>query len=182
MPDEDTTETTDSQTSDTTRDASTADDYAELKASIKKERDARRALEREATELRKFKQDQETAKLSETEKLQNRIKELEAKESHLTTRERSIAVRDGLTTAAAAEKLGLVASSATVLRLIDLDSVEFDAAGTPTNLGGLLKQLAKDEPALFEQRRRAGSADGGTGGDRAPLNMNDLIRRAAGRG
>lgn len=160
-------------------------DVGKLKEALRKERENTRSfkqLQREAEELRKFKQEQEQAKLTETERLQSRVKELEGKEQELTRKERSLAVRDGLATAAQAEKLGLVASSATVIRLLDLDAVEFDDSGSPKNLGALLKQLAKDEPALFSQQRRSGSADGGASGGSAPQTMNDLIRRGAGRG
>lgn len=180
---EEATETTETTTQTETREASDHETPENLLKALKAERDARKALEKELKPLKSYREQQEQAKLTETEKLQNRIKELEGKEQQLTQRERTIAVRDGLATAAAAEKLGLVASSATVIRLLDLDRVEFDDSGTPTNLGPLLKQLAKDEPALFEQRRRTGSADGGAGGNQSGhQDMNALIRQAAGRG
>ena len=134
-------------------------------------------LKKKAAEYDKFQE----ANKTEAEKVAARLKDLESKEATLTNRERTIAVRDGLAAAATAEKLALNVSTATVIRLLDLDAVDFDASGNPTNLGPLLKQLAKDEPKMFEQQRRTGSADGGTGGGSAPLTMNELIRQRAGR-
>lgn len=139
-------------------------DVGKLKEALRKERENSKnfkALQREAEELRKFKQEQEQAKLTEAEKVAAREKAAADKEAQLTQRERTMAVRDGLAAAATTEKLTLVANTATVIRLLDLDDVEFDDDGNAKNLGALLKRLAKDEPALFDQRKRPGSADAG---------------------
>lgn len=180
MPEE-TTETTEATTV-TTPETGESDDLATLKLTLQKERDARKALEKEVKPLRTFKDERTKAEQTESERLQARIKDLDVKEQTLTQRERTIAVRDGLAAAATAEKLELNVSTATVIRLLDLDRVEFDDSGTPINLGPLLKQLAKDEPKMFDARRRSGSADGGASGGVAGQDMNSLLRRAAGRG
>jgi hypothetical protein len=143
------------------RDAADTETPDKLKSALESERKLKREAERELKELRRFKQEREQAEQTEAERLQARIKDLDAKEQQLTTRERTMAVRDGLAAAAAAENLTLIVSPATALRLLDLNDVEFDDDGEATNLGQLLKQLAKDEPKLFDQRRRPGSADAG---------------------
>lgn len=182
MPDSEVTETTEAMTQTETRDVSTEETPENLLKALKAERDARKALERELKPLKTYKQEQEQAKLSEADKLKAREQAATEKEATLTTRERTIAVRDGLAAAATAEKLALNVSTATVIRLIDLDRVEFNDAGEPTNLGPLLKQLAKVEPKMFEPQRRTGSADGGAGDGPAHMNdMNARLRAATGR-
>lgn len=178
MPDtETTTETTTEQGDDLEQ-----LDLAGLREAIRKERQATKdfkKLQREANELRTFKQQQEQANQTAEERAAARAKELEAKEQQLTQRERRISVRDALSAAASDQKLDLVASSATVLRLLDLDKVEFGDDGTPRNLGPLLKQLAKDEPALFAERKRPGEGGGGSGGTAVTgQDMNTILRRA----
>jgi len=83
--------------------------------------------------------------------------------------------------AAAAGKL---ADPADVSRFIDVADLDVDKDGKPTtkSMTAALEQLLKDKPYLAAAGGRpAGSADGGTrGGARAPQNMNDLIRSAAG--
>lgn len=168
--------------------AGTSDDKPQAGESIsldeaKKLRSEAKNLRTRLAAFEAAEEQRKQASLTEAERLKADREKLDRERQDLTVRERTIAVRDGLAAAATAEKLGLVASSATVIRLLDLNSVEFDDSGTPTNLGPLLKQLAKDEPALFEQRRRSGSADGGAGGNQSGhQDMNQLIRQAAGRG
>ena len=164
MPDEATTTTEATETTTVERDASPVESVAKLEEAIRKERENTKnykALQREADELRKFKADQEQAKLTEAERVSAREKAAADKEQQLTQRERTMAVRDGLAAAASAEKLTLAASTATVIRLLNLDDVDFDNDGAPKNLAAMLRQLAKDEPALFDLRKRTGSADAG---------------------
>jgi hypothetical protein len=62
------------------------------------------------------------------------------------------------------DELGLTlkARTDTVLRMIDLDAVEFDEAGKATNLIDLLKALYQSEPTFAQAKaKRPGSADGG---------------------
>jgi hypothetical protein len=142
------------------RDADGDQDVTKLKEALRKERDARKALEKEVTPLRQFRDDRAKAEQTETERLQARIKELETKEADLSRRERTMLVRDAVTPATDAEGLQLRASVGTVLKLLDLDAVEFDDDGTPKNLRVLLKALYKDEPSLVaEKPKRPGSAD-----------------------
>lgn len=69
-----------------------------------------------------------------------------------------------------------------VLRMI-AGSIETGEDGKPTNVDALLKDLKKSDPYLF---RREGSNDAGHGNENGdeggtPLNMNDQLRRAAGK-
>lgn len=172
------TETTEATQTTEQRDAADDQSPEKLLAALKAERDARRALEREVRPLRTFKQEQEQTRLSADEKLQARERAVTEQESRITARLRASILRDELTTAATAEKLTLQAPIGDVLKLLDADSVDWDGE-TPRNVRTLLRELVKDRPYLAS--RRTGSADGGASGDRAPLNMNDLIRSRAGR-
>jgi len=177
MPEE--TTTTEATDVTTQREAAPADDYAELKESIRKERDARRAIEKEATELRRFRDERTKAEQSETERLAAREKTVADQEQRITERLRASILRDEVSSAVTAEKITLNAPVGDVLRFIESDAVEWDGE-TPKNVRSLLRELVKGRPYLAS--RRTGSADGGAGQDQAgPQSMNDLIRSRVGR-
>lgn len=67
-----------------------------------------------------------------------------------------------------------------IARLVEPDQLEFDDDGNLTNAKALVAALKKDRPGLFNAR--AGSFDGGARKTApGPTDMNDRIRRAAGR-
>lgn len=144
-----------------------------------------RGLRREAaqyrTRLKELETQQQTeadAKLSENDKLQKRLKELElASESQTRAlRERTTEYEVKL----AAARMGIVDPEA-AWKLLDTSSLEFDAAGKPLNLETALKELTKNRQWLIAQRT-AQNAGAGAGGQAGPkMSMNDAIRRAAGR-
>lgn len=116
-----------------------------------------KAQAKELEELRARVQENENAKLSETERLQNRIKELEEKATGLERERRETVVRSAL--AAAAAKAGAIYPDA-VVKLIDPDGVEITDDGHAKNLDAVLAPLKQQFPAMF--RAANGSADGGS--------------------
>jgi hypothetical protein len=136
--------------------------------------EARREAAKHRTDLRKL----TDAQLSETERLQRRLTELEAEREATAAREQERAVRFPALEAAA--RLGFRDPDLAV-RLIDRDAVEVRDDGTPKNVEKLLAELLAKAPYLG---RSGGNADFG-GGNRGAVppgsDMNSLIRRAAGR-
>ena len=119
------------------------------------------------------------AKLSDQEKLQKRLAELEkaAAEASSNLQQRVMEYEVKL----AASRLGIVDPDA-AWRLIDASSLEFDESGKPKNLDRVLNELLKDKPWLSAQpTARNGAAGSGTQGNPTKFSMNDAIRRAAGR-
>jgi len=99
----------------------------------------------------------EDAKLTEQERLQKRIAELEKKDSEYqqTLQERTVRYEVMLT----ANKLGIVDPDA-AFRLLDISSLEFDEDGKPNNIEKVLKKLVSDKPYLI----------GSGGGSASPTN------------
>lgn len=155
-------------------------DAAKLLETLRKERAARKALEKEVKPLRSFKQEREDAEKTEQQKRDERIAELEGRLTAAQQRERSYALRDAIEEALAGEQVALVAPLPRLLKLIDAEAVQWTDDGQPKNAAALLKGLVKSDPYLFAQRRGP-SGDGGAGrtGAVAP-SMNDLIRAARG--
>lgn len=156
-------------------------DPARAMALISKLRDGEklsRAQTRELDTLKSKMKEIEDAKLSESERLTNENAELKRQMGELEKRFKTTTTRGALTSAAG--KAGAVHSDA-VAKLIELDSVEYDASGEPTNIDKLIADAKKAWPTFF--RVAGGSADGGSGGNGTPPpgGMNALIRQAAGR-
>lgn len=155
------------------------------KAALDKEREARRDAEKRAksseAELKKFRdaaQAQADAELSESEKLQRRVAELETERDAQATAQREQAIRMAAVTAAA--RLGF-ADPEDAYALLDREAIEIDDAGTPKNVGKLLTDLLKAKPYLGAAHARPmGSADGGarTGGP----SLTDQIQEAQAKG
>jgi len=108
----------------------------------------------------KVKADEE-AKLSEQEKLQKRLSELEREREAwaLERQERTVRYEVML----AASKLNIVDPEA-AYKLLDLSTLEFDDEGLPTNLDKSLKDLLKARPYLVRAQQPASiNADEGRG-------------------
>lgn len=118
----------------------------------------------------------EQSQLSEAEKAQARIAELEKQNQALL----DSAHRDRLErqVALAAPKYGIVDPDAAV-RLLDIDRLDVADDGTINNLDDTLKNLIKDRPWLVGTQR--GSGGGGARPQQPATSMNDVIRQAAGR-
>jgi hypothetical protein len=133
---------------------------------------------RELDDLRARVKAADDAKLSETEKLTQRLTDLERGQQTAQQALQDERLRNAVLVTA--QKLGAVDSDA-VYRLLDRDGLEFDSQGRPQNVETAVKALLKERPYLS---RGNGSADGGAGHhgrDSSGLDMNTQIRRLAGR-
>lgn len=140
----------------------------ELRAALKKANGEAAAHRKKAEEL-------ENAALSESEKRDKRIKELEAEQSTWQRERRDATIRQAVGTAA--RKAGALYPDDVYLLVRDELKVSDD--GKPEGVDDAIKDLRKSRPALFGA---GGSADGGAGRNgQPPSSMNDMIRNAAGR-
>lgn len=114
-------------------------------------------------ELEQKAQEQENAKLSETERLQKRLAELEREQAayQRERQERTLKYETML----AASRLGIVDPDA-AYRLLDVASIEFAEDGTPKNLEAALKEL------VFQ------SSPGGEAGRYQRLGFDPDVERA----
>lgn len=96
------------------------------------------------------------------------------------TAEAQLRIRDARDAVESAAKTAGFSNPAKIYRLLK-DDLSFDESGKPENVKDLITIAKRDFPEELEQKAN-GSADGGAGG-RAGVgtNMNDIIRRAAGR-
>lgn len=125
-----------------------------LEAERKTARDAQRRAEAAEKELQALKD----AALSESEKRENRLAELEAERASWMTERQDIVLRSTIEREAA--KAGADPELVLGSLLLNRDAITF-ADGTPTNVPELVAGLVKSKPGLVG--RPAGSADLGTG-------------------
>lgn len=144
----DSTSTTDTSTTDTTA----LPDWAR-KALDKANKEAAK-YRKEAADAKKAADD---AKLSDEEK---RKADYDAAVTKATTAEQKAqAIALQLSVERQARKLGIVDEDA-AFRLLDTSAVEFDDAGTPTNVEALLKSLTEERPWLLSDGKA--TATGGS--------------------
>ncbi len=100
-------------------------------------------------ELEQAVKQHEEAKLSETERLQKRLSELEREQAtyQRERQERTLKYETMLQ----ASRLGIVDPEA-AYRLLDLTKIEFEDDGTPKNVEAALKDLLKAKPYLASQQ------------------------------
>lgn len=118
---------------------------------------------------------------SDIEKANERATAAETRAAGLETQLRSSSLRSAISDAKS--QFGIVASAATVARLVDHDAIEWDDNGNPTDasLKDALKALAKSDPALVRQGPGDGGGGRATNGKADGGDMNALIRGAVGR-
>lgn len=149
----------------------------------------KRALAEERKAAAKWKSEAETAKaeltklqnasLSESERRDNALAALEREKADWDRERQDMQTREAVTVAAL--RIGY-ADPADAYSLIDRAALEFDDSGKPRNVDKLLSDLIAAKPYLAGASRPGGSFDGGPRGAAATgSNMNDMIRRAAGR-
>lgn len=169
-------QTVDAQTDDTATDQTddAKEDTGKLKDTLRKEREARRAFEKQAKDLEKRLADIEGKDQSDVERLTRERDALKKAHDDAQTALRDRDAIDALRTELA--KNGAVAPDVAVKALRgDLD---YDDAGTPTNVEALVKSLRKDAPQLF--RATEGGADGGAKGNGTepdPKTPHEWLRR-----
>lgn len=149
----------------------TGPDLAAEVAALRKEAAAAR------TRLKAFEkaeQDRKDADLSDLQKAQTRIAELEQEREAWTLQQQESRLR--MASLSAAQKLGFREPDL-AFRLLDQGAVQYAEDGTPRNVEQLLTALAKASPYLVT----AADFGGGTRGQPASgAGMNEIIRRAAG--
>ena len=127
--------------------------------------------ERTRKELKKLiEKEFKDAQLPETERTAKRVQELE---NEIRQRDAKEAVQD------AARKAG-AANPQAVYRLIRGDLEWDQKSGELSNLRDLMDGARQDAPELFPKRPGSGNGGEGSAGTFS-RNMNDLIRRSAGR-
>jgi len=145
-----------------------------------------RKLRAEAAEYRKrlrelegkVKADEE-AKLTEQERLQKRLAELERQQAEWERERQEIILQR--TVENVALRMGIKYPDV-AWKLIDLAKVDFDDGGTPTNIEALLKEVIQKYPEIANNSHFARNAGAGSGNAvRATIDMNDWIRKRAGR-
>jgi hypothetical protein len=125
-----------------------------------------------AEEKRKFEKELKDAQLSESERATKRVQELE----------REIRLRDARQEIAeAARKAGATNGEAVFILARGENVLEFDdKTGKVTNLRDVIEYARDKVPELFPKRPGSGNGGEGQAGSFSQ-NMNDLIRRSAGR-
>ena len=115
---------------------------------------------REAINYRKRAEEADTAKLTDEQKREKRMADLEKAHSDLqrTHQDRVLQYEVRLSAAAANFR-----DPADALSLIDLAAVKFDEDGTPKNLSELIEAIAKSKPYLLREDGSAPSVSAGQG-------------------
>lgn len=127
-----------------------------------------------AEELGKFKADADAAKLSETEKLQRHIADLQKERDDAAQQIRTLKINTAVTSAAA--RLGF-ADPEDAGRFLSDTALDLDAAGTPTNVEDLLKSLLKAKPYLAGKAVAAPTSGGATNPSRTQSGAPPEITR-----
>lgn len=129
-------------------------------------------------DLQKQVSDAENAKLSDAERLQKRIDDLEQKGQ--ASEQKALALVRNAAIVSAAREAGAIDPDAMPL-LIDADAVTYDANGTPTNVPELIAALKAGKPVWFSEGG-PGSFDGGARGSGGgkEVGMEQALRAAAG--
>ncbi len=149
------------------------------KSALQKERVAASEWKAKAETAARELQALKDAQLTDVERRDKRLAELEAKESDWERERQDWQTREAVTVTAL--RLGY-ADPQDAYFLIDRAALEFDETGKPRNVDKLLTALLAAKPYLAGASRPGGSFDGGPRGAPAGgVDMNDLIRRSAGR-
>lgn len=130
---------------------------------------------KDATDAKRRAEELENASLSETEKLKKEAADGRQLAETATGKLRTANLRDAL-----AEKGFAGARAKAVARL--LSSVEYDAEDEPKNLDARLKAAEQEYGDIAKAGTNGTGFDGGPRGNgNQPQDMNQMIRRAAGR-
>lgn len=154
------------------------EDVAGLKSALQAERDARKAAEKSAKDLKTRLESIESSGKTESEKIAARLKALEddnaAKSQAIRERDARDAVRSE------ARKLGASDASLDAIYRMVKGDVAFDDDGKPNNLKDILDDAKQIAPQLFRATNRPGDGGHGNRTTKPAEGMNELIRRAAG--
>lgn len=128
-----------------------------MKAARKAAEDRAKAAESELETLR-------TANLSESEKRDKRLSDLEREQADWSRERQDLLLRSAVQQQAL--RLGFTHPEL-ALGVLDRSAIQFEASGEPKNLETLLTDLTKAYPELVGAVRPSGSADGGPRGSTA---------------
>lgn len=128
-------------------------------------------------ELERVQAQAAAASMTDLERANARVAELERLNADALIREQDRTVR--LSAIEEATRLNF-RSPDLAYRLIDRAEIDFDDAGTPKNIAKLLEGILKREPYLVKGST-ADFGGGNRGGSPQGIDMNQIIRRAAGR-
>lgn len=145
-------------------------DVSALQSALRKERDARKAADKERKQLLARLSELETAGKPEAERIAAERDALKAELDSVRGRERQ--ARAKASVLGAATEAGAV-NAGVIYRAIVTD-IEFDDDGEPANVAALIAGLKKEAPVLF--RQAVGKADATTGATQATPN-SDWIKR-----
>lgn len=147
-----------------------ADETTNLRSALQKEREARKAAEKERKDLMKRLTDLEQAGKPEAERI---AAERDALRQELDATRQQMRLTRGKAAALAAASEANAVTPGVIYRAIAAD-LEFDESGEPTNVGDLIAALKREAPVLF--RPVTGKADAAaTAGSPAP--NGDWIKR-----
>lgn len=132
--------------------------------------------ETEIADLKAKLAEHESSKMTDSEKKERKISELEATNLSLTQQLQQLRV--GTVLAQSAAKAGAIVPDA-VVRMVDLATLKFDNDGAPVEPDKAIEAVRKAYPQLFNGRQ--GSADAGVRGHGQPQSFDDQIRQRAGR-
>ena len=128
---------------------------------IAEARKAARDAERRAKDAEKALREREEAELSEQQKQEKRLADLEAERTAWVTERQSVYLTAAVTQLSA--KYGLVDVDATV-RLLDRDNLDYADNGQPTNAEEMVRALLREKPYLGGSRPATAVAIGATEG------------------
>ena len=130
-----------------------------LKTALKKTNSESAGHRLKAKELDELKAQIEAEKLSETEKLQKKISDLQSQHDTLTRQQQERIVSYEVRLQAAS--MGVVDPDAAA-RLLDWSEIDYDDNGSPTNVEDLLKKLLKSKPYLAGKQSASSTSGGAT--------------------
>lgn len=150
----------------------------DLRKVLKKTREEAASARTKNRELEEKVQAAEREKLSEAERLKlerdEAVSASEAKDRQIRTLEARSVIFESAT------KLGF-RNPEIAHRLVDLDKIEFTDDGRPKGIDALLKKVIEGDPYLAKGVNGADYGGGPRGGSGSGVDMNDVIRRAAGK-
>ena len=165
------TTTTEPQAGESQSEPLSLDEARKLRSEASNLRTRLKAAEAKAAEFDKLKADAEAAKLSETERLQKQLADLQ--KAHETATAQVKAERARAAIQVQAFQNGIDPKLAA--RLIELSDLEYDDDGQPSNVPALIKTLIKEYPNLVSKAAPATSG-GATNPARSQSSTEPITR------
>jgi len=142
-----------------------------LRAALHKTNEEAKGHRLKAKELDDLKAQLEQQSLSEKEKLERKLADLQKTHADELRKNQEVVLRYEMQTIATT--LGII-NPAIALRLVDMDKIEYDDSGHPTNVKKLLEAVLKENPYLVQ--RNAPTSGGATNPSRSVSGAEPLSR------